>query len=359
MGRTWRQAAAVMAVGLVVAGLAGCSSEKKKTTTQTSAAPTEPPNTQSSTGSFTVTAKEYSFDIPSHLTGGVVTMSLNNVGQKAHEGIFVRVGETPTQQALVDLDKLSDGGPTPAYMGIDGGVGNLQPGSNATASSTFKLTPGKYLFVCTLTDDDTESTAGGSEGGAGASTTVAGGSTTAAGASTTSRSAGTSTTASAPPTTTPPAPRHSTLGMATPVTVAGDTGQTLPTGAGSITAKDYAFDTTGLKAGQNTVLFQNTGPKEIHHALVQEFPAGVNEAAALKALQAFAAAQQSNKPPPASTPEPKEVGGSAPFDPGLGGTFNVNLQAGRTYLLLCFVSDREGGRPHAFAHGMVKAVAVK
>jgi hypothetical protein len=147
--------------------------------------------------------------------------------------------------------------------------------------------------------------------------------------------------------------------MATPVTVAGDTGQALPTGGATVTAKEYTFDTTGLKAGQNTVLFQNTGPKEIHNVTVQEFPAGVNEAAAVKAIQAFASAQQDNKPPPAGTPVPKTVGEQVPFDPPLGGTFSVNLQAGRTYLLLCFVSDRTGGPPHAFGHGMIKALTVK
>ena len=44
--------------------------------------------------------------------------------------------------------------------------------------------------------------------------------------------------------------------------------------------------------------------------------------------------------------------------PGYGSTFTATLEAGRTYVVLCFVSDKTGGPPHAIAHHMFKIFTV-
>ena len=147
--------------------------------------------------------------------------------------------------------------------------------------------------------------------------------------------------------------------MVAPVTVTGDTGRALPDGGPAVTAKDYSFETSGLVAGRNTVLFRNSGPDQLHHAVVLEFPAGVDEDAAVQALRAFAEAQGDGRAPPPGTPQPTPIGDIQFFDPGLGGTFDATLRTGRTYVVACFISDRAGGPPHAFAHDMVKTLTIR
>jgi hypothetical protein len=282
-------------------------------------------------GRFTVTSREYSFDVPPTLTGGVVTMTLSNAGQKDHEGLFLRVGELAQDQALAAFAAAQNGGPLPDQLGGGGGVGIVAAGRSR--DSTFELRPGTYLFICTLTDRDTLVPEG---------------------------DAGPTPSGPALPTTAPPTAEHFNLGMVAPVTVNGDTGLALPDDEGpTVTARDHTFETSRLSAGRNTVLFRNVGPEQPHHAVVLEFPAGVGETAALRALRAFADARRDGRSPPPGTPQPTPVGDIQLFDPGRGGTFDATLQAGRTYVVACFVSDRAGGPPHAFGQNMVEPLTVR
>ena len=317
-----RWTAIVLTVGVGVSGAAACGSSSEDGGVAV-------PRAQIA-GRFTVTAEEYVFAIPHTLTGGVVTMTVSNVGRKDHEGLFLRVGDMPRDQALTAFAAAENGGPLPDRLGGGGGVGIVPAGRSRV--STFELRPGAYLFICTLTDRDTLAPAGD----AGPASTGAG------------------TTPGVPPTA-----EHFTVGMVAPVTVTGDTGRDLPEDGPTITADDYGFETSGLVAGPNTVLFRNTGPEQPHHAVVLEFAAGVDEAAALRALRAFADAQRDGRAPPPGTPQPTPIGDVQFFDPGLGGTFDAILQEGRTYVVACFISDRAGGPPHAFAHEMVKSLTIR
>jgi hypothetical protein len=263
------------------------------------------------------TASEYKFGGPSTIKGGVIDLTLKNDGKLKHEGVFLRVGDTPRDQVLKDFDAVVEGGPIPAYLGANGGVAGVV--SKATGTTKFSIKPGKYLLVCTLTDADSQ------EGGGGPGSENL--------------------------------PKHYRQGMVKAVTVEGVNTAALSE-ATSITARDYTFDTSGLKAGDNTITFTNKGPAQIHHVVVNEFPAGVDEAAASKAMQTFFSLPEGQAPPP-GTPEPTDVAEAAPFDPGTGGTFTAKLQAGRTYVLLCFISDRTGGPPHAIAHQMVKTLTIR
>lgn len=314
---------AVTAV-LAVAGLAACGSSSDD-----GGVPVPSAAGAQIGGRFTVTATEYSFAVPPTLTGGVVTMTLSNAGQKDHEGLFLRVGDMPQEEALAAFAAAENGAPLPGRLGGGGGVGIVAAGRSR--ASTFELRPGSYLFICTLTDRDTPAPAVG---------------------------AGPPATGPRAPPAAPPTAEHITLGIVARVIVTGDTGRDLPDGP-EITAEDYRFEVSDLEDGENTILFRNRGPKELHHAVVLEFPPGVGEPAALRALRAFVDAQQEGRSPPPGTPQPTPVGDIQFFDPGLGGTFDATLQKGRTYVVACFISDRAGGPAHAFAHDMVKPLKIR
>ena len=112
---------------------------------------------------------------------------------------------------------------------------------------------------------------------------------------------------------------------------------------------------SGLKAGENTIVFKNNGPAQWHFADINVFPKGVTVAQAEANIPKLLASQG---PPPAGVVPPEEVGGSQIASPGHGNTFSVTLEKGRTYVVLCFVSDKKGGPPHAIAHKMYKVFTI-
>jgi plastocyanin len=259
---------------------------------------------------FTVTGADYSYEAPAEVSGGVVTMEFENTGKFVHEAAVLGIGDTPLEQAVKDFGVAVQGGPIAAYITAAGGVGNVKPGESQTA--TFALPAGNYLFVCALTDADSN------EGGG------------------------------------PPAeglPVHADQGMAKIVTVSGDNGRSLPAADGTVTARDYGFDLPALTAGAKNLVFKNEG-QQFHHVVMMEFPEGVDEAGAAKIFDEMA--NMGPDSPPPSGPMPEDIATSVVFSPGLGGTFDATFTSGRTYAAVCFLSDKTGGPPHAFAHQMVK-----
>jgi hypothetical protein len=153
-------------------------------------------------------------------------------------------------------------------------------------------------------------------------------------------------------------PPHYKLGMRQIVDVEGDNGLEVSAPGGTFTARDYSFTLpAGFHGGKQTFLFRNEGPDQWHFMGLMLFPKGVTPAQAEKAVGKFLKAGE-NAPPPKGVPQPKDVGQTGIFAPGLGGTFEMNFLSGRTYVGICFISDRKGGPPHAIAHHMYKAFAV-
>jgi hypothetical protein len=259
---------------------------------------------------FTATGAEYSYQAPAEVSGGVVTMTFDNRGKLVHEAGILGIGDTTPEQAVKDFGGVIQGGPIPAYMAAGGGIGNVKPGESQTA--TFALPAGNYLLICSLTDADSN------EGGG-------------------------------------PPPEgmkaHAEQGMIKVVRAVGNNSRALPAADGTITARDYSFDLPALSAGAKNLVFKNEG-QQFHHVVMMEFPAGVNEAGAAKIFDQMAKMPPDSPPPPG--PMPDDIATSPVFSPGLGGTFGVTFTAGRTYAALCFISDKTGGPPHAFAHQMVK-----
>ncbi|MGH8999923.1 MAG: hypothetical protein ACRDY7_11100, partial [Acidimicrobiia bacterium] len=226
-----------------------------------------------------VTAEElapelYGFELPAEVTGGVVTMQLTNSGALQHEAGVVRVGATPLDQVRQDLDvALGGDGPIPDYLEFHGGVGEIAGGTQR--QTTFKLPEGDYVMYCAITDLGV--------GG----------------------------------TLEEPKPHYDT-GMIEPFKVRGDNGASLPGGLPKIVAGEYGFELDPLPPGNNTVLFENLGPAQMHLAAFLEFPAGVDEQQALAILLG-----QSD---PAGRP-PTQTAVVGPFVPGAGGTFRLDLKA--------------------------------
>jgi hypothetical protein len=265
-----------------------------------------------------VSGTEFSFDLPSTVPGGFVDVEFKNEGKLVHEAAFIKVDQdVPEEQFIKDLKAASgeEGGPIAAYLKPYAGPAFPKGGETQTFKQT--LPGGDYYVVCTLTDLD--SVEDGEE---------------------------------AEPTG-PPLPQHFEIGMLKKVTVDGPEEVEIPDSDVVVAAKEYTFDVTGLKAGKNEILFRNEGPQEIHLAAVLEFPEGVDEAAAGKAIEAFT----SEGPPPEGTPEPEDVGFSGVFEVGGAALFDVEAKAGRVYAIVCFIQDRAGGPPHA-AKGMSKLVTV-
>ena len=145
-----------------------------------------------------------------------------------------------------------------------------------------------------------------------------------------------------------------------PMTVAaGDDDAELPEADGTIVAEDYRYD-IDIPAGGGTINFANIGPDEMHHAILIDF--GTNDPAVIE--ENFPAILQAEGPddiPEGVDPSQIdfEFAGSSVFGPDLSGTFPAEVAADTTYAAVCFISDRAGGPPHAFAHDMYQVFTVE
>ena len=282
--------------------------------------------TKQASDKIEITGKEYSFNLPSTIKGGFVDVSFKNEGKLVHEAGFIKVDSDTKQADFVnDFKKVvgEEGNPIPAYIKPYFASEEVKAGASASAKQS--LPAGTYFLVCTLDDkagleeEGEEESEGPSEGGP----------------------------------EEPHLPAHFEQGMIKKVTVTGPQTVDFPDSEAVISATEYTFEATGLKPGKNEVLFRNDGPKEIHMSAIMEFPEGIDEAAAQKAVEAFGG----DGPPPEGTPEPEEAAFGGIFEVGGGSLFELDAKANRVYAILCFIPDRAGGPPHV-AKGMTKLVKV-
>ncbi len=242
----------------------------------------------------------------------------------------MEIGDTPLDQVGADLTPTIEGGPFPDYLQnlavpvvADGG---------ATEQTTALLAEGNYALICTFTGvapDEAATTTSVVEGTGGAEEEEG--------------------------------PPHYELGMIRPITIVpGDDAATLPESESSVTARDYAFD-VNVSAGQQTVTFMNEGPDQIHHAVFFPFREGIDKAAAEQALDTFLASEEEGPPPPEFDIGEgwQNVTDFGLFSTGLGATYEVAFESGRTYAVVCFIQDRSGGPPHVIGNGMKEIFTVE
>jgi hypothetical protein len=262
-----------------------------------------------------IVAVDYAYsEAPKEIPAGVVNLTFENRGTVGHESTLTGIGDTPIEQWVEDLGGRTglensafpdyiDQVAVPPFVTVSGGD---------TGHATFILTPGRYALWCSITDL--------AEGGQG--------------------------------------PPHYALGMVREVTVSGgDPEPQLPPADGSITARDYTFD-IDLEAGDTSVNFINEGPAQMHVSTVGVYPMGIDADEAERAFET----QLEPGPPPQGVPTPKWLGFSGIYSEGLGGQFQLfrgEFGSGRTYVFACFLSDREGGKPHQKAYDMYAILTIE
>jgi hypothetical protein len=264
--------------------------------------------------SVMVTARDYSFEVPPEIEGGVIRVTLQNSGKFKHEAVIVAAGDTPLDRLKQDLTPIAkgEGKPAPDYLRFQGGV-SLVPGG--TSEMAFLALPaGNYVMICTLTDADTLADPAG-----------------------------------------PPSEAaqrlHFNLGMAAGFTVKKTNTAPMPPTDGRILARDWAFETPPLVPGFKVLTFRNDGQQD-HSLAVAEFPDGVDTAAAKAAFERLLVADEAH-PLPDNTPIADDVAFAGPLSAGGQVTFPMNLKVHRTYVFACYMSDRAGGPLHATGKRMV------
>lgn len=132
----------------------------------------------------------------------------------------------------------------------------------------------------------------------------------------------------------------------------GDDDASLPDADGTIKASDYKFD-VDVKAGPSTLNFVNDSEKQLHHAILVDF--GDQDPDVIRKNLPALLESEDDAPPPADIDVSKvnfDFGSSGVFGPGSSGTFQADFKEGNTYAVLCFLSDRDGGPPHAIKYQM-------
>jgi plastocyanin len=252
----------------------------------------------------TITAKEFSFDMPDSLNPGLTRIKFVNSGKQEHTAQLVRLnqGATPAQLTAALQDEQNPAGVFKVITAA-GGVNATPGGKDNTAYAN--LTPGSYYVISFGGDENS--------------------------------------------------PPDFAQGMLKAFTVKTGTAPEVkpPTTQGKVTLADYNFlGVDSLSAGKTTLEVLNGGP-QTHELYVVKLNNGVT-ADQLKTELANEAS--GGTPPPGPAPF-DDAGGMGAIAVNTTGYVTLDLTAGN-YAFLCFIPDINKGEPHA-ALGMVKGITVK
>lgn len=240
--------------------------------------------------------------VPEEFAGGAVEVTFTVDTEDEYASLdFTRVDEgTTAEQFAEEFVVVFDGGAMPEYVQSNAGV---EGAGGESTTSTVLLEPGSY--VVWYESESTENEI------------------------------------------------HGTVVEVTEGSVA-----ELPETDGEIVARDYGFDVD--VSGPGTITFRNEGPNQLHHAVLIDFGTNTPEVARQAIMPLL---QSEGEEPPAvegldmSQVNP-DFGGSAVFGPDAGGTFEADFVEGNTYGVVCFISDRAGGPPHAIGMEMLEVFQV-
>lgn len=314
-------------LSLVAAACGGQGGDEAGGTTTTAAPTPSPTATEAQATALSIGAEDFRFTgAPAEIEAGVFDITFENTGEVEHELAFIEIGDTPIDEVGAALAPTLEGGPFPEFAENLAIPSVAEPGQ--TVETTALLAEGSYAIICTFTGAVPET---------GATTTTGVG---------------------GPEDEGPQGPPHYELGMVQPLTVtAGAAQPVLPEVDGAITASDYTFD-VDVSAGSQTVNFTNAGPNQVHHGVVFAFNEGVDQAAAEQALETFISSEDESTPPPPEIDLETRTPEFGVFSAGLGATYDVEFESGRTYAVVCFIQDRTGGPPHVIAHDMATIFTV-
>jgi hypothetical protein len=118
-------------------------------------------------------------------------------------------------------------------------------------------------------------------------------------------------------------------------------------GDSTVEAAEYVFNTETLPSGPTEIAFDNIGAQP-HHLIASPLKGD----ATAEDVEKFFKSEEGAPPI-----EEKGTKSTAVLEGGEGQLVTLDLEPGR-YALYCFITDREGGPPHAFK-GMVDEVEVE
>lgn len=234
-------------------------------------------------------AQTVTLKAPSEIKGGLVKMNLKNSSKGPRDAQIIRVEGQSPQDVLKVIE--SQGGPIPDWLQDGGGVGETAPGKTGTV--TQNVAEGKYVLVAAPSDEGKPATA--------------------------------------------------------ELEVKGGSPGELPKTSAEIVARDYTFETKGLKAGKNQVLFKNEG-QELHHVVAAPLLPGKS----LDDVKKFVS-EEGGGPPSGPPPIDFKNGfTTAVIDGGIEQVTELELKKGK-YALICFIQDRKGGPPHVMKGMLTEA----
>jgi plastocyanin len=240
--------------------------------------------------------KQSRLSAPRSVPAGLVTVELTNRGKVFHEAQLIRLdpGHTPDEALRVIA---AEGAPSPAWIHAAGGTGPAPP--RGSSSATQRLSPGNYMVYDAPFLNEGQGVK---------------------------------------------------FGVATFKVDGQADGSELPKSTAKVEAYEYGFRASGLRTGNNTIEFSNTG-EEAHHLIAAPYKSGATLAAVRKAFTR----EQSGTEPPLDF---EHTSYTARTDGGTKQITELHLDRPGKYALLCFVSDRKGGPPHV-ARGMIAEITVR
>lgn len=206
---------APVVVVLLVIGAVGCADngggKEATATTARTRQPTE----------ISIAARDYAFDVPASVAGGVVELRFTNQGKEPHLAGIVKIGADTTLDDVKAFFSAPPSGPPP-FEEI-GGLPTADPGG--TGNQTLQLDQGNYALFCPIRSPD--------------------------------------------------GVPHLAKGMLTGFTVTAPAGASrLPETTARIAGRDFAFSALpALKAGENLVAFDNRG-SQLHEINLVELADG-------------------------------------------------------------------------------------
>ncbi|MEP6836222.1 MAG: hypothetical protein ABJB74_22725 [Gemmatimonas sp.] len=246
---------------------------------------------------ITITAKDFSFNAPDTVQGGMVTIKLVNQGPELHHIQLLRLTDGKTVADLEQgLKAAKPDSPPPPWAHDVAGPNAPIPGGEV--SITEQLEPGTYAIVCFIPGADNIP--------------------------------------------------HVMKGMIRALTVVPATAAAAPapTSDISVVMSDYSWAVTPeITTGKHTIKIENSA-EQSHEMLLVQLPPGKTVAD----LAAWVGKQVG--PPPA-----KPMGGISGMPKGAVVYLPVDLEPGE-YGLLCFLNDAKDGKMHV-EHGMMKQFTVK
>jgi len=235
-------------------------------------------------------ARDFEFDGPTTIEGGLVTLSLSNESETWHHLQLIRLPDGLSMQEFEQgMAQMQPGTPPPTWLVEAGGVNPPPPGGSARVTTWIE--PGEYAVVCVVD--------------------------------------------------TPDHVPHVAKGMMRSLTVTAPTGETPPEPSSDLTLTlvDYAFAFSAPPTRGSHVIRVEDTAEQAHELALFRFAPGKT----MDDLMAWAETYHGPAPIIAA-------GGVPAFRRGQTAYVEVTFEPG-DYVALCFVPDAGDGLPH-IVHGM-------